>query len=193
MYISLNNDWLRKTTYKKEYKGEIKMDFYIRPIATGDEKGINALRRMPGVFENILGIPSERIKKSEDYIVSMDGNTHQFVAIIQEEDEEKIIGAAGLTVYSNPRLRHSASIGIMVHKDFQHKGVGTKLMEAIIDISDNWLMLIRTELSVFADNEKAINLYKKFGFEVEGTKKMAVIRNGSYADELIMSRINISK
>lgn len=166
------------------------MEFYIRPICPGDGKGFNELRRMPGVFENILGIPSERIKRNEDYIVNMDNNTHQFVAVVKEASgEEKIIGTAGLNIFANSRLRHSASIGIMVHKDYQGKGVGTKLMEAIIDVADNWLMLVRIELTVFADNEKAINLYKKFNFEVEGLKKKAGIRNGEYVDELMMARI----
>lgn len=166
------------------------MEFYIRPIAAGDGKGVNELRRMPGVFENILGIPSERIKRNEDYISNMDNNTHQFVAIVKEASgEEKIIGTAGLIVYDNSRRRHSGIILIMIHKDFQSKGVGTKLMEAILDVADNWLMLVRVELTVFADNEKAINLYKKFDFGVEGLKKKAAIRNGEYVDEFIMARI----
>lgn len=166
------------------------MDFYIRPICIGDGKGINDLRRMPGVFENILGIPSERIKRNEDYIVSMDNNIHQFVAVTKDDSgKDIIIGTAGLSIFANSRLRHSASIGIMIHKDYQNKGVGSKLMEAIIDIADNWLMLIRVELSVFVDNEKAINLYKKYNFEVEGIKKKAAIRSGEYVDELMMARI----
>lgn len=166
------------------------MEFYIRPIQVGDGKGINELRRMPGVFENILGIPSERIKRNEDYIMGMDNNTHQFVAVVkQASGEEKIIGTAGLSVFPNSRLRHSASIGIMVHKDFQNNGVGAKLMESILDIADNWLMLVRVELGVFVDNEKAIKLYKKFNFEAEGIKKKAAIRNGEYVDELMMARI----
>jgi len=166
------------------------MDFIIRPVNIGDGKGINALRRMPGVFENILGIPSERIKRNEDFIMNMDGNAHQFVAVTKGDSvEEIIIGCAGLTVFSNPRLRHSAGIGIMVHRDFQNKGVGTALMAALLDIADNWLMLVRVELGVFADNANAIHLYEKFGFKVEGTKKMAAIRNGKYADEIIMARI----
>ena len=169
------------------------MDFYSRPIAIEDAKEINELRHMPGVFENILGIPSHRVKKTEDYIANMDGNTHQLVAVIKENGKEKVVGSAGLVVCSNPRLRHSGSIGIMVHKEFQGKGVGTKLMEALIDITDNWLMLVRVELGVFTDNEKAINLYKKFGFEAEGVKKMCAIRNGSYVDELIMARIKEPK
>lgn len=167
------------------------MEFTIRPIGIGDGKGINELRRMPGVFENILGIPSERIKRNEDFIANMDGNTHQFVAVTQNSfNEEQIIGSAGITIFPNPRLRHSASVGIMVHKDYQDKGVGTELMKAIIDIADNWLMLIRVELTVFADNERAIHLYEKFGFQIEGKKEKAAIRNGQYVDEFIMARIS---
>ena len=72
------------------------MEFYIRPINVGDGKGINELRRMPGVFENILGIPSERIKRNEDFIINMDANQHQFVAVSKlQSGEEIIIGSAG--------------------------------------------------------------------------------------------------
>lgn len=169
------------------------MEFYIRPVNVGDGKGINELRRMPGVFENILGIPSERIKRNEDYIANMDSNTHQFVAVVRNETgEETIIGTAGLSVYANHRLRHSASVGIMVHKDYQGMGVGTALMKALIDIADNWLMLVRVELTVYADNEKAIRLYEKLGFEKEGVKRLGSIRNGRYENELIMARIHPS-
>ena len=167
------------------------MDFFIRPIDIGDGKGINELRRMPGVFENILGIPSERVKRNEDFILNMDSNQHQFVAITKNQsDEEIIIGSAGLMVNANHRTRHSGSMGIMIHKDYQNMGVGTALMEAIIDIADNWLMLIRVELTVFEDNERAIHLYEKFGFEKEGLKRLAGIRKGKYENEYLMARIN---
>jgi len=167
------------------------MEFYIRPINVGDGKGINELRRMPGVFENILGIPSERIKRNEDFLVNMDVNQHQFVAISKlQSGEEIIIGTAGLTVNANHRMRHSGSIGIMIHKDYQNKGVGTTLMDALIDVADNWLMLVRIELTVFMDNKRAINLYEKFGFEKEGIKRLSAIRKGKYENEYLMSRIN---
>lgn len=167
------------------------MDFVIRPIEIGDAKGINALRRMPGVFENILGIPSEREKRNADRIMNLDLNSHQLVAIAKTPDGEDIlIGTVGLDVYSNHRMRHSGSIGIMVHKDYQNKGVGTALINAIIDIADNWLMLVRLELTVFEDNEVAIHLYEKLGFAKEGLKRFAGIRNGKYVNEYMMARIN---
>ncbi|KLU58744.1 spermidine N(1)-acetyltransferase [Peptococcaceae bacterium CEB3] len=166
------------------------MEFRIRPVCLGDAKDINELRHMPGVFENILGIPSERLKKTEDWISKLDNYTHEFVAIITDESgSERVVGMAGLTVFGNSRLRHSAGIGIMVHREYQGNGIGRKLMETLLDIADNWLMLVRVELSVFVDNLKAIELYKKLGFDIEGTKRKAAIRNGEYIDEYVMARI----
>jgi putative acetyltransferase len=168
------------------------MSFTIRPISIGDGKAINELRRMPGVFETILGIPSERSNRSEEFIAGMDGNSHHFVAVTQSGNADEIlVGTAGFTIFPNPRLRHSASLGIMVHRDYQGQGAGTQLMAALIDLADNWLMLVRIELTVYTDNETAIALYKKFGFEIEGIKKKAAIRGGTFVDEYIMARIRV--
>lgn len=167
------------------------MDFTIRPIEINDAKDINELRRMPGVFENILGTPAERVAVSESYIASMDSNSHQFVAVSKDNDgNERVIGTAGLSVSDNVRRRHSGAIGIMIHKDYQDAGVGTALMSALLDMSDNWLMLVRLELTVFADNKRAIHLYEKMGFVREGLLKMSAVRGGEYTDELAMARIH---
>ena len=165
------------------------MDIKIRPIKIEDAEGINALRIMDGVRENILGITSERIDRSKNFISNLNNNAHMYVAEIIENEESKIIGTIGLHVSENPRLRHCGSIGIMVHKDYQGKGIGKKLMSTVIDLSDNWLMLKRLELGVFTDNKRALSLYKSFGFEIEGTKKYAVIRDGKFEDEYVMGRI----
>lgn len=50
-----------------------------------------------------------------------------------------------------------------VRDDWQGKGVGSELMEAALDLAENWLNLTRVELSVYTDNEAGIALYKKFG------------------------------
>lgn len=166
------------------------MEFTIRPIEPRDVHGTAELRRMPGVFENILGLPSARDGQSEAYLNALGSNTHQFVAVVQNADgTETVIGNAGLTVAQNPRLCHTGSLGIMVHRDFQNQGVGAALIEAVLDVADNWLMLVRVELTVFADNARAIHLYEKFGFENEGLRRFAAIRNGVYENEYAMARI----
>jgi putative acetyltransferase len=166
------------------------MDLLIRPIQLEDAKEINDLRRMEGIMENILGLPSETLMNSKSYLSKEDSLRHQFVAVLKKDRaSEIIVGTAGLHVNELPRKRHSGTIGIMVHTEYQGMGIGKQLMSTVLDVADNWLMLTKIELEVFADNEKAINLYQKFGFEVEGVKKKAAIRNGRYADEMLMGRI----
>jgi putative acetyltransferase len=167
------------------------MEILIRPIRIEDAVTINEIRRMDGVMENTLGLKSDRIVKSEDFIKNLGGNAPILVAEIVENSQKKVVGLCGLHLELSPRMRHSASLGISVSADYQGMGIGLKLMEAILDLADNWLMLVRVELSVFTDNEKAMALYSKMGFEIEGTKKYAVIRNGKYIDEHIMGRYHL--
>lgn len=162
----------------------------IRPVKKSDADGLNECRRLDGVMENTIGLPSDRIKRSEDSIEHLDSNSHVFVAVTKNEDDNEIVvGWAGLFIDSSPRLRHCAGIGLMVHTDYQQAGIGTELMKTLINLADNWLMLVRLELEVFSDNEKAIRLYSKFGFEKEGTKRQSTIRNGRLEDCDIMARI----
>lgn len=49
--------------------------------------------------------------------------------------------------------------------------------------------MLRTELTVFADNKPVIALYRKFGFVHEGTHRAYALRNGRYADVLSMARL----
>ena len=51
------------------------------------------------------------------------------------------------------------------------------------------LRVDRIELTVFADNEPAIAVYKKHGFEIEGTGKRYALRNGEYVDAYYMARM----
>lgn len=76
-----------------------------------------------------------------------------------------------------------------VDEAFHGRGVGTAMMAALIDISDNWYNLRRLELEVYTDNDRAIRLYQKFGFEIEGTLRSFAWRDGAYADAYVMSRL----
>lgn len=174
---------------------DIQKVLVIRPVKVSDSNDINQMRRLPGVMETTLGLPSERIENNVKFIESLNDDSHVFVAVLQGYInahktlvESKTVGMVTLRV-SNGRKRHSGSIGLMVHKEFQGNGIGTALLEKAIDLADNWLLLHRLELCVFQDNEKAIKLYGKFGFKVEGIKIDSVCKDGSYVNELCMARI----
>jgi len=113
-------------------------------------------------------------------------SVYYLVAII----DERIVGMVHVATFPHrPRRRHAGAIGITVREDWQGKGVGKELMRAIIDVADNWLNLTRLELEVYADNEAAIHLYERFGFEVEGTLRQHAFRDGQYVDSKLMGRL----
>ena len=80
-------------------------------------------------------------------------------------------------------------LGMSVHDAHAGKGVGSALLAAAIDLAENWLQYSRMELTVFTDNVAALALYKKFGFEIEGTLRRYAFRDGEFVDTHTMARL----
>jgi putative acetyltransferase len=88
------------------------------------------------------------------------------------------------------RRRHAAVLGISVLPEAQGRGVGAALMQALCDYADGWAQILRIELTVFTDNERAVRLYERFGFRVEGTHRGYALRQGRYEDVYAMARLH---
>lgn len=161
----------------------------IRPVRIDDAAAMHAIRTHPEVIEWVTGLPTERLSGSEEYIRSLGPNDHLYVAEIQN----KVVGAAGIHISSNPRMRHTATLGIMVHPAYQNKKIGKRLIEHLLHLADEMLMLVRIELIVATDNKYAIQLYRSLDFKNEGTHKYAFIKNGAYSDLLLMARYRLPK
>ena len=162
------------------------MSLRIRDIKIEDYKEISKIRKMPGVMENILSNKDEEEELIKEKIINRGKNQYWYVA----EENGKVIGLGILMNHGNLRKKHVGVITLMVNSDYQNKGVGSLLIDKLINLSES-LNIIRLELCVFRDNYKAINLYKKFGFKEEGIKIKSALKNGEYVDEIIMARINL--
>ncbi|WP_096515579.1 GNAT family N-acetyltransferase [Clostridium perfringens] len=162
------------------------MNLKIRDIEIEDYKEISKIRKMPGVMENILSNKDEEEESIKEKIINRGKNQYWYVA----EENGKVIGLEILMNHGNLRKKHVGVITLMVNSDYQNKGVGSLLMDKLINLSES-LNIIRLELCVFRDNYKAINLYKKFGFKEEGIKVKSALKNGEYIDEIMMARINL--
>jgi len=103
----------------------------------------------------------------------------------------EVVGSAGLHP-SGPTLRrrHAMFLGISVASAMQGQGVGGALMAALVDYADRWAQVLRLELTVFTDNAPAIALYRRFGFQIEGTHRAYALRDGVYADVHAMARLH---
>ena len=156
----------------------------IRPVRPEDAEACYALRLLPSVIDGTLSIPSTRIEETYQRLGSLGPDDHTFVAVV----DGVVVGMAGLHVGTGKR-RHTGSLGMMVHDQFQGRGIGRELLETLLHVADNFVGLTRVELEVFPDNERAIRLYESCGFEHEGRKRKAVWRHGEHQDILVMGRV----
>jgi len=103
----------------------------------------------------------------------------------------EVVGSAGLhPVGAQMRRRHAMTLGISVARESQGLGVGSALMAALCDYADRWVGALRIELCVYTDNERALALYRKFGFFIEGTHRGYAMRDGEYVDAYAMARLH---
>lgn len=159
----------------------------IRPLRQTDADDIHEIMHMPNVLWGTTVLPSKTVdawrKTVESWVT--DENWHVFVA----ETNGKVVGIISLTV-GKGRERHIGDIAMAVHDAYQGQGIGKMLMLTVIDLADNWLNLVRLELDVYADNERAIRLYQHCDFEIEGRKRCDTLRGGNYIDSYIMGRLH---
>lgn len=163
----------------------LKNEIEIRSFRDSDVEELNIIRRSDGIFETILSLKDETVEQTYLYFVGE--RIHSFVAVTSEDNN--VVGYIKLVIDEERRRRHKGSISIAIKKEYQGNGVGKRLFKEMIDLSRNWLMLKKLELTVLQSNTSAIELYKKYGFEVEGISRMNTIVNGNYEDVIFMGKI----
>lgn len=141
----------------------------------------------PSVFGGLLQMPypTEALWR-ERLAGPAAGPDLHLVAVVQGE----VIGSAGLHGQHHLRRRHVLSLGMSVAVAWQRQGVGSALLGALCDYADRWVGALRLELTVYTDNAAAIALYRRYGFEVEGTHRGFALRDGAYVDALAMARLH---
>jgi RimJ/RimL family protein N-acetyltransferase len=104
------------------------------------------------------------------------------------EHESQLTGFLAAFGGGYQRDRHSAYIVVGILQGYTGQGIGKLLFKAL----DEWALahkLHRLELTVMSHNERALHLYQKMGFVIEGTKKDSLCVNGAYVDEYYMTKI----
>jgi len=86
------------------------------------------------------------------------------------------------------RSRHCAYIVTGILRAFSGQGIGTELLSEL----EQWAGrngIHRLELTVMTHNDRAVRLYQRMGYEIEGRKRDSLLVNGSYVDEYYMGKL----
>jgi len=95
----------------------------------------------------------------------------------------EIVGYVTLIFAKFEKLQDNAYLTISIRASYRGKGYGTFLMREAEALARSRATR-RIELEVFGKNTRAIELYKRLGYEIEGIRRRAV-RDGNIYDDIV--------
>lgn len=159
-------------------------EILIRASEPEDAPDLTEALNQPRAVWGTMQLPFTSVVTRRERFKVASGRQTLLVAVI----DGKVIGSLGLGRLEG-RRSHVGTFGMAVHDAYAGRGAGTALIAAAVEQADRWLNLRRLELTVWADNARAIALYERFGFEREGRMADYAWRDGAYADAISMARI----
>jgi putative acetyltransferase len=161
----------------------------IRGQRSDDWEYLYALLNEKEIIQNSIDdlpyVPEEMFRERVNAPAS---NTHTLIAeASQPSGRKRIVGVAWLQAQTR-RRSHIGSLDLIIHPDYRGSDAENSLLEAALNMTDNWLGLRRIEVIVYADDETALTFYEQRGFEREAVMRRFAFRAGRYSDACLLVR-----
>jgi len=166
------------------------VNYIVRSADERDAKELSELRlQIDGETENLDRESGEAfidVLGFEQLIQTDSANPRNLFLVAQVDD--RIVGFSRCQGNSLKRMVHKVEFGVCILKEFWGCGIGNNLLKTSIDWADS-SGITKINLSVLQTNDKAIRLYQKLGFEIEGVlKNDKILSDGNYYNTIMMGR-----
>lgn len=169
------------------------VELLVRNAVASDARALrDIMQRTHAETDYLLSYPDEQSVDEEQEARSLaeTERSHNEVELVAVVDG-KIVGSAGVTaVGSRRKVAHRARFGISVLQEYWGMGIGRVLMEASIDCARR-AGYSELELEVVADNQRAVSLYRRAGFEEYGRNPRGYRSAASGYQELVHMRLEL--
>ncbi|WP_299433899.1 GNAT family N-acetyltransferase [uncultured Aquimarina sp.] len=179
------------------------MSFFPKTYTTKNNQSITIRQAVSDDAEELLKLKLEYLKDTEtlplfenEYPNDIDQERDMIERFQSENNsvlllavsEDAIIGNIDLSGSWRKKMQHTAVIGMGVHTQWQNQGIGTLLLQNVLDWAQENQILKTIWLEVYASNTSGIALYKKMNFKKSGVIPNFFIEKGMFVDKIIMSR-----
>ncbi len=104
--------------------------------------------------------------------------------------DQELAALLNITAASQRSVRHIGDVFIVVQKAYWNQGLGQILLEEGIEWAHSTGVLRKLVLNVQVRNKRAVHLYKKLGFEIEGCQaRGACSAEGEFLDVYLMGKL----
>lgn len=169
------------------------VELLVRNAVASDARALrDIMQRTHAETDYLLSYPDEQSADDEQEARSLveterSDNEVELVAVV----DGRIVGSAGVAAAGSRRkVLHRARFGISILKEYWGMGIGRMLMESCIDCARR-AGYTQLELEVVADNQRAVSLYRRAGFEEYGRNPRGYRSAASGYQELVHMRLEL--
>jgi RimJ/RimL family protein N-acetyltransferase len=135
-----------------------------------------------------LGTSVEEFHPTLEEEIAWIEHHQQHGLLLVAEREQTIIGLLNFRLSTSKKFSHQGMFGMSIQQAYTNQGIGHSLIQQLIEWAKQDSRVEKISLEVFSNNERAIHLYTKLGFVIEGRRvKNARIAPGVYVDDIMMS------
>ncbi|MHA7059328.1 N-acetyltransferase family protein [Aquimarina sp. M1] len=180
-----------------------KLSFFPKTYTTKNNQPITIRQAVPDDAKQLLKLKLAYLKDTETlplFINEYPNDADQEREMIQKYQSEKnciiliatsekeIIGNIDLTGSWRKKIEHTGMIGMGIHIQWQNQGIGSLLLQNLLNWAQENQLLKVVWLEVYASNNSGIALYKKMKFQQSGVVPNFFLEKEIYIDKIIMSR-----
>ncbi|MBM3437049.1 MAG: GNAT family N-acetyltransferase [Bacteroidetes bacterium] len=129
----------------------------------------------------------------EQYVMSSQQDIYtakQLRLMIDKIEEGKPATIGSIDLFDFDPANKRAGIGVMIIKSQQMQGFASEALDLMIKYCFNTLHLHQIYCNIESDNTSSLNLFRKFGFQVVGTKRDWLSQKDMGKDELLLQLID---
>ena len=156
----------------------------IREVAVNDARAVlDYVKGISGETDFLSFGPGEfelAESEEEDFIRKCRASDNQLFILGSIDDP--IVATLNFSGGRRPRVRHSGEFGMSVRKQYWGLGIGSLMLDTLIAWARDTQIVKKINLRVRTDNQRAIRLYERKGFVIEGTIRKEILLDGSYFD-----------
>lgn len=156
----------------------------IRKACADDSVNLNELLRTIILETDHFGLEFDEFATTDEQqshtisMFSQADNAILLVAILND----RIVGNLSFRGGSSKKFHHTGEFGVQVLRDYWNLGIGKELIKHLINWAKENKSISKISLRVRSDNQNAIHVYKKLGFNEEGNLKNEMMSKGLLYD-----------